>query len=346
MTTRSPRVTICIPVRNGEKYLRRCIDSILAQTFSDFELIVCDNASTDATPEICQAYVARDARIRYRRHDRNIGPAGNFNCGVYLARGEYFRWQAHDDIAAPDHLAQCVAALDNDPSAVVAYPQVMIIDQSDQPIEPYDLALRTDSAHASRRFRAMVMANHRRHRNFEIFGLMRTSVLRRTPLQEAYAHGDRVMMVRMALLGRMVQIPQRLFLARRHQTQSMQTLPSHVSNGTSLLARFLGPGPLPPPEWWDPSRAGRVNFPEWNLLRQYWLSVHNACLNRWQRFACQLILCEWTLRRMPRLLRDLAFAAETLVWRTVRLICDRLPRNARGEPRRRASSGAAARQPG
>src|SRR5262245_24800455 len=94
----SPRVTVSVPVRNGQRYLRACLDSILAQSFKDFELIICDNASTDATESICSAYSRRDPRIRYVRQATNVGPAENFNTGLVLARAEYFHWQAHDDL--------------------------------------------------------------------------------------------------------------------------------------------------------------------------------------------------------------------------------------------------------
>ena len=96
--TAVPRVTIGLPVYNGENYLAEAIDSILGQTFTDFELIISDNASTDRTEEICRRYAAEDDRIRYFRHDRNRGASPNYNFTVEKARGEYFKWAAHDDV--------------------------------------------------------------------------------------------------------------------------------------------------------------------------------------------------------------------------------------------------------
>ena len=104
----SPRVSIGMPVRNGQKYIREAIDSIRAQTFSDWELVICDNASTDNTESIVREYAQRDARIRYHKNERDIGPAGNHNVCFKLARGEYFRWHAHDDLIGADYLARCV----------------------------------------------------------------------------------------------------------------------------------------------------------------------------------------------------------------------------------------------
>src|SRR5262245_20089689 len=105
MQDHAPRVSVGIPVRNGQRFLADALDSLLAQTFTDFEIIVCDNASTDRTEQICRRYLARDPRVRYHRNARDIGPAANHNVGFQMSRGEYFRWHAHDDMVAPEYLA-------------------------------------------------------------------------------------------------------------------------------------------------------------------------------------------------------------------------------------------------
>ena len=107
----SPRVSIGLPVYNGERFLVQAIESVLAQTFEDFELIVCDNASTDASGAIAQTYVERDSRVRYFRNASNLGAARNFNRTFELSRGEYFKWLAADDLIAPTYLERCLAAL-------------------------------------------------------------------------------------------------------------------------------------------------------------------------------------------------------------------------------------------
>src|ERR1700742_2966611 len=102
----APTVSIGLPVFNGERYLEEALFSLLNQTFRDFELIICDNASTDRTPDICTRHAARDRRIRYARNARNLGASSNFNKCFMLARGRYFRWAAYDDKCGPEHLAQ------------------------------------------------------------------------------------------------------------------------------------------------------------------------------------------------------------------------------------------------
>ena len=93
----APAVSIGMPVYNGEKYIREALDSLLAQTFENFELIISDNCSTDGTSHICKEYTSRDSRIRYIRQDTNIGPIANFEFVLQEARGEFFMWAACDD---------------------------------------------------------------------------------------------------------------------------------------------------------------------------------------------------------------------------------------------------------
>ena len=93
----NPLVTVGIPVFNGEKYIRKAIDSILAQTFTNFEIIISDNASTDQTEIICKEYEKKDERIRYIRHKNNRGADFNFRFGLSKAKSKYFVWLAYDD---------------------------------------------------------------------------------------------------------------------------------------------------------------------------------------------------------------------------------------------------------
>ena len=134
-----PRVTVGVPVFNGESFLAETLDSLLNQTFSDFEIVISDNASTDRTEEICRAYAARDPRIRYYRSDANRGAAWNHNRVFELARGEYFKWNSADDLCAPEFLARCVAALDEDASAIMVCSNVLVSDD-------YGEAVRTEAS--------------------------------------------------------------------------------------------------------------------------------------------------------------------------------------------------------
>ena len=128
MSNHIPRASIGLPVYNGERFLAAAIDSVLEQTFSDLELIISDNASTDKTAEICRQYVARDPRIRYYRKETNNGGPWNFNRVFQYARGEFFKWQAADDVCAPTLVERSVEMLDRNQTAVLCYPRTMVID--------------------------------------------------------------------------------------------------------------------------------------------------------------------------------------------------------------------------
>lgn len=93
----APSVSIGMPVYNGESFIREALDSLLTQTFTDFELIISDNASTDGTEAICREYAAKDARIRYVRQSGNISVGENFRFVLQKSRANYFMWMTDDD---------------------------------------------------------------------------------------------------------------------------------------------------------------------------------------------------------------------------------------------------------
>lgn len=236
--TDNPLVTIGIPVYNGENFLAEAIESFLAQTFTDFELILSDNCSTDATQAICERYAAQDARIRYVRNSENIGANRNYNQIVPMARGKYFKWAAHDDLHAPDYLAKCVAVLEADESVVLCHTATKLIDENgdDIPMPTDGKAYvydnnnnviyvgmdpknrRLDSVKASERFYGIVMQTNW---NYEIFGLMRLAALVKTGLQPLFYGGDKVLLAELITHGRYVVLDEPLFLNRRHPHQSL-----------------------------------------------------------------------------------------------------------------------------
>src|SRR5260370_42328257 len=111
-----PRVSIGMPGYNGAKYVRRSVQSVLAQDYEDFELLISDNASTDETESICRELAERDGRIRYFRNERNVGASQNFNKVFRLASGTFFKWAAPDDGCHPTMLLRRVAVLERSPA--------------------------------------------------------------------------------------------------------------------------------------------------------------------------------------------------------------------------------------
>ncbi len=125
---REKLVVIGLATYNGQSYLREALDSLFAQTYKNFELVISDNASTDETPRICEEYAKKDRRVKYIRQKSNIGNAGNFDFLKESARGEYFMWASDDDKWAPTFVEKCLAALDADLGAVVAVTNLVYFD--------------------------------------------------------------------------------------------------------------------------------------------------------------------------------------------------------------------------
>lgn len=286
MSQLNPKVSIGLPVYNGERYLSVAIESLLAQTFQDFEIIICDNASTDRTASICQSFMSRDRRIRYYRNSKNIGAAANFNRTVELASGEYFKWAADDDICAPDLLRRCFEVLDKDSSVVLCQSEVTFIDENGKFIKNYDSKLHNyDSPEPHLRFADFIRKDHW---CFDVFGLIRTKVLKQTPLIGSYAESDRNTLAALSLLGRFHRIPERLFFSRDHSERSIRKF--------RMPARRT--------EWFDPEKRGQAVFPHWRILLEYIKDVNRVELPVKQRAACYLHIVRWMRRNLRFLKRD------------------------------------------
>lgn len=308
-----PTVSIGMPVFNGEAFLATTLEAFLAQTMPDFEIVVSDNASRDATSQIAQDFAKRDSRVKYFRTDRVLPPAENHNRAFRLSCGRYFKWAAHDDFHAPTFLERCLEVLERDTTAVLAYPKVTIIDSQGNRLHDYSYKLRTDAPDAPTRFGALVRANHRIHGAFEIYGLMRSEALRSIGPQGSYPRADSVVLARLALLGRFCEIPEVLFFSREHEKRSVRELPSRIKGGRTRLHKYIGTGPVPPLEWWDPSKKDIIDFPEWRIAKEYLVAVRDAPIRAADRLRCLMEMFYWLVMRWPKLGRDLVIAAEQLL---------------------------------
>ena len=305
----APIVSIGLYVHNGEPFLEQTLVSILAQTFADFELIISDNASTDRTAEIAQAYAARDPRIRYYRAEHNMGGGWNMRRVLVLATGKYFKWAAADDVLMPDFLRRCVDVLDGDPGCVLAHTQTTVIDENSAPVSNYVTPVKANSSDPVARFRVMLLIPSW---CYEIFGVMRMAALKQVPPPGSYVNSDGVLLAQMALLGRFYEVPEYLFRNRHHSARSAVVLPVRVTQPRFRLTRRYST--LPSPEWWDPAKTRAVTFPEWRQLREYFLSVHRAPLTHVQKLRCYFMLLPWTKIHLRPLLKDCLIAADQLLY--------------------------------
>jgi glycosyltransferase involved in cell wall biosynthesis len=256
----APRVSIGLPVYNGEKYLSLALDSLLAQTFEDFELMISDNASTDGTEAICREYARRDPRVRYHRSPVNRGLAWNHNRLVHLARGEYFKWVGHDDIYHPDMLRRCVEVLDRDRDVVLCSVWEVEIDADGKVIrEPAHWPQPTASSRPHERFHA-ILRGYGIAGGHDVYGVIRTAVLRRTPLTGTAHSNDRAMMAELALHGRFHRLPDTLHYYRDHPDRAASERRT-VRSKTEIL---------------DPRRRNRLLHPMWRIYLEYALGFFLA----------------------------------------------------------------------
>ncbi len=211
-----PRVSIGLAVFNGENYIRAAIDSILDQTYTDFELIIVDNASTDKTQQICQEYEAMDKRVKYYRNKANIGAVANYNRAFHYSTGEYFKWAAHDDVLASEFLSNCVKVLDSDSTIVLCQTKTAEIDANGKILSIYNHKVKYDSPKPHERFGDFVLKNEDDASWTFIFGLMRSNLVRLTNLQGQFIGADINFLAEICLLGRFYEIPKVLFYRRYH----------------------------------------------------------------------------------------------------------------------------------
>lgn len=207
----SPRISIGVPVYNGAETIGAALEPLLAQTYGDFELVVSDNASTDSTAEVVQSLAHLDKRIRYVRQPINLGVNGNYSFVASVARGEYLKWASCSDWCAPTFLEHCLAALDNDRTAVLAAPRTRLfaVDLATAQDYPDDIQL-LDNRPVDR----FIALTRTMRLNNAMNGLIRLAALRRTRLIETYRSADVVMMGHLALLGRFLLLDEPLFYRR------------------------------------------------------------------------------------------------------------------------------------
>jgi glycosyltransferase involved in cell wall biosynthesis len=297
-TMNAPRVSIGLPVYNGERYLAAAVDALLAQTFTDFELIVSDNASTDATASICADYAARDRRIRHSRNAVNIGGAANYRRVFHLATGRYFMWAAHDDLHAPTFVERCAEVLDRDPTIVVCHTRVCVVDSDGAEISRHESPLQhVGSPHPHLRFGDLVSFEYD---CWEVLGLIRADVLRSTPLIASFIAADCPLRAELGLRGRFHEVPEYLFYSRDHAERATRAQPQFHQRG----------------EWFDPALAGKRVFPYWRLFAEYARSVRRVPLSRRERLLCYWALTRWLRvpRNLKRLAADIPIAAHPSVW--------------------------------
>jgi glycosyltransferase involved in cell wall biosynthesis len=297
MATR-PRLTIGLPVYNGGRYLRDALDSLLAQTFRDFVLVISDNGSTDDTQAICEEYARRDDRIQYRRQTENRGASWNFRHVFDLAETEYFKWSCHDDVCRPEFVERCVEVLDRDPGITLCFSKSSLIDEHGRLIGPYDNRCLPTSSSAHERLSEVLSRLGLCHMQF---GVVRTAVLARTSLIADHPGADRIMIAQLALLGRFHEVPDCLFERRDHPSMSGR---AHATAGALAV-------------WYNPTGRNKSKLLKWRVLAMLSTSIFNGNLSLREKLLCELRLANWCRWQWEAMLREL--------WAARDMLFDRLP---------------------
>jgi glycosyltransferase involved in cell wall biosynthesis len=301
---RTPALSIGLPVYNGQRYLSKALHSLLNQDFEDFELIISDNGSTDGTEIICREAAARDRRVRYVRSDQNRGATWNFRRVFELSRGEFFKYAAYDDECYPTMLRRCMEAMiAGGPEVALVYTESEVIDENSE-IIPRDVSPRWDGIATSaqnacvRLWHVLWWVLHGQ----ATYGVIRSSFLRRLRPCGPVAD-DWVRLAQLAMLGKIVEIPEVLFRLRRHAANSW--------NGTNTVKQVL--------RWHNPE----MSWPEKALpyriviIVEHIKSVSHLPLTLTEKMSCMPVACFtpplrnfwiWALRKTGPLRKELRVA--------------------------------------
>jgi glycosyltransferase involved in cell wall biosynthesis len=280
-----PRVSIGLPVYNGERYLEKAIDSIRAQTFSDFELIISDNASIDRTQEICRDYQNKDGRISYYRFSENQGVARNFNRVFELSKCDYFKWATADDYSTPEQIEKCINVLDSEPDVVLCYPKTILIDENGKVIQEYNDNL--DLRYFSPKERFFNFLDRVGLCNVQ-YGLIRAGSLRQTSLLRNYPGSDVVMLGELTLYGQFFEIPEFMFFRRFHPQAS-----SSINCNEDRQA------------FYDPKTRGKLALNLWRDQFEYLLSILHAPLKTFEKVQMLYLLLRFSIGMRQDLIREL-----------------------------------------
>ena len=273
----SPPLTIGLPVFNGRNFLTESLDSLLAQTYTDFELTISDNASTDSTEDICRDDAARDNRIRYVRQPVNLGAAPNHNYLVQVARGRLFKWAAHDDLFAPKLVERCIEALDSQPELILAHAYMGNVDERGELLKIYEYRLATDSPRPSDRFRSLMFTDG----GDDFYGVIRTELMRRIPPHNSYHNAGRKLIAELSLYGPFHQVPEIMFFRREH--------PGRGDNRGSIKSVCTN---------LDPRRKGHSTARlVAEMVAAYPVAINRAPLSAAERRRCYQVYLEWIAAR-------------------------------------------------
>lgn len=286
-------MSVGIPVFQGEEFLDETLTALRGQDYPNLEIMVSDNASTDSTPEIVARHEAEDPRVHSIRQAENLGAAENYNEVFRAANGTYFAWNAHDDLTTPDFFSAGVAALEADPTAVVAIARPFRVAVDGTKMEEFSIPDELGSDQPHIRFRAAARSNP----GAIVFGLYRSEHLARTHLHAHFSGSDRNFVAEMMLYGRLIRAGDSEFYLREHQYRSVR---SHGRAPGNRLSHARD-------AWYDPSRENRIVFPNWRRVGGYLGAVAGAPLGFRQAALCYFAVARLLVDDRMKLTKQLGY---------------------------------------
>ncbi|MEJ3747169.1 glycosyltransferase family 2 protein [Actinomycetes bacterium KLBMP 9797] len=282
---KAPTLSIGMPVYNGAKYLEYTLERLRRQDFDgDVEVLVSDNASTDATPEIIKDFAAGDPRIRYVRQDVNLGPADNFNYVFQHTTGEYFTWLASDDLFEPHFHQRMVDLLRGRPDAAAAMSRLRLVDEHNELMDHADEPISGDHPDPVERFIRFAGFNHYCQYSYSV---VRRTAMAKTRLLLPFWSSDRLWCAELALAGSLLRDPDTLFFVRQHRDRLTRRMGRRDRVTTSFYLTPSG------------SRAVTLYYAK--QLRE---SLERADLSTADKTRGRRALRGWAVRNSTRLVRS------------------------------------------
>ena len=281
MNSESPLVSIGMPVYNAENFLAEALDSLISQSYSNFEILISDNCSSDRTQEISEDYVSRDSRIRYIKQPKNWGAAFNYNYVVHNTTGKYFKWAAHDDICGPDFLQICVTQLEIDPTISLAATKTTIIDKDGREVKQLKEEISITSFSCSGRLREYLSGHYLDREANQVFGVYRRDFLEKTALIASYPSSDLTLLGQIAMLGNINLCESPIFYRRDHDNTSLRAAKSKKDIA----------------HWFETSRSNkREPLPYLSRLLGFVTFATGRPIPLREKFVCLSIILKWGWR--------------------------------------------------
>lgn len=298
-----PLVSIGLPVFNGQNYIEEAIESALSQSYTNFELIISDNGSTDDTQKICERFKVKDKRILYQRLDKNYGAAKNYNRTFQMAKGKYFKWLAHDDKLMPTNLEKSVQVLEANADIVLCGSEKLKVDAHGEDIGNDDYqGLNLDDDDPIQRYSSLLeyFSSSFAKADF-VFGLIRSSSLAKTQLIGNYTSADFTLLAELVLKGKFHVLKDPLFVRRFHHGMSMSVYNGYPQEAYNipLSEKIKYKSHAEIAKWYDPK--GKVRYiPHFKWLNELRRSIDENNFEKEDSIKLHLYAYRWFLKRFSK----------------------------------------------